>query len=165
MRVIAHRGNVEGPNPSEENKPEYIVEAIENGFEVEVDIWAILTDENQTQIYLGHDRPKYLISWEFIKKYSHEIWFHAKNLMALEYCLSYDDTVFWHQKDERTLVSNGKIWTYPDCSVGINSVLVLNEHLGPDFEVHRKSPLCYGVCTDFAKAHRLEINKILLGAK
>jgi len=30
MKLIAHRGNTDGPNPSEENNPEYIEEAIEN---------------------------------------------------------------------------------------------------------------------------------------
>jgi glycerophosphoryl diester phosphodiesterase len=46
MKLIAHRGNTEGPNPLEENKPEYIEEAIENGFDVEIDIWFVHKQNN-----------------------------------------------------------------------------------------------------------------------
>jgi hypothetical protein len=28
MKLIAHRGNIDGPNPLEENRPEYIEAAI-----------------------------------------------------------------------------------------------------------------------------------------
>ena len=34
MHLIAHRGNISGPNPKRENTPEYIEEAIEKGFDV-----------------------------------------------------------------------------------------------------------------------------------
>ena len=59
MKLIAHRGNTEGPNPLEENKPEYIEQAIENGFDVEIDIWYITQTK---QFFLGHNKPEYLIT-------------------------------------------------------------------------------------------------------
>jgi hypothetical protein len=39
MILIAHRGNLDGPNPSMENHPDYIDAAINAGFHVEVDLW------------------------------------------------------------------------------------------------------------------------------
>ena len=38
MKLIAHRGNIHGENPSEENKPEYIDAAIDKGYDVEIDV-------------------------------------------------------------------------------------------------------------------------------
>ncbi len=37
MIWIAHRGNLEGPNKERENEPSYLKEAIEAGYDVEVD--------------------------------------------------------------------------------------------------------------------------------
>ena len=41
MILIAHRGNINGPNPIEENKPEYLLSTIEKGYHVELDLWYI----------------------------------------------------------------------------------------------------------------------------
>ena len=38
MILIAHRGNVSGPNPEMENNPLYIDRALEKGYDVEIDI-------------------------------------------------------------------------------------------------------------------------------
>ena len=38
MKLIAHRGNVSGPKPSQENNPEYIDEALFAGFDAEIDL-------------------------------------------------------------------------------------------------------------------------------
>jgi hypothetical protein len=39
MIFISHRGNLSGINKNEENKPEYILNALNSNFSVEVDIW------------------------------------------------------------------------------------------------------------------------------
>ena len=39
MILISHRGNLKGINPQRENEPLYIVEALEKGFDVEIDVW------------------------------------------------------------------------------------------------------------------------------
>ena len=41
MIYIAHRGNLAGPNSDDENKPEYLLKAINAGFYVETDLWLI----------------------------------------------------------------------------------------------------------------------------
>ena len=38
-KLYSHRGNLFGPIPERENKPDYIDEAISAGFNVEIDIW------------------------------------------------------------------------------------------------------------------------------
>ena len=160
MLIISHRGNIVGTNPSRENSPEYILEAISQGFDVEVDIWVLkVSDEevsNQTQIYFGHDFPTYRVEESFIKKHNDKIWFHAKNLEALEYCLLQTEHTFWHENDTRTITSNGYIWTYPGRQVGVFSILVLTEEVGV---LHLPLPDCAGICTDFALMHRNVINE------
>ena len=56
MVLISHRGNLTGSNPERENSQTYIQEALNKGFNVEVDVWVV-----NNQIYLGHDAPQYLI--------------------------------------------------------------------------------------------------------
>jgi hypothetical protein len=40
MIYISHRGNTTGPKPELENNPQYVEQAIADGFDVEVDLWA-----------------------------------------------------------------------------------------------------------------------------
>ena len=53
MILISHRGNLDGPKPEKENNPKYIWEALNEGYQVEIDVWY---DKGW---WLGHDRPKY----------------------------------------------------------------------------------------------------------
>ena len=41
MKIISHRGNLNGPNKNLENRLDTIEKAIQLGFDVEVDIWLI----------------------------------------------------------------------------------------------------------------------------
>ena len=54
MIFIAHRGNTRGPNPIKENRADYLFEALNQGYEIEIDIW--YEDE---QWWLGHDEPRW----------------------------------------------------------------------------------------------------------
>ena len=60
MKIISHRGNLNGVDSKNENKPETIVKALDLGFDVEIDIRVI-----NGEIYLGHDEPQYKIDLEF----------------------------------------------------------------------------------------------------
>ena len=62
MILIAHRGNVSGPNPEMENNPLYIDRALEKGYDVEVDIRGSF----YTKFYLGHDEQQYMVSPEWL---------------------------------------------------------------------------------------------------
>ena len=76
MHFISHRGNLKGPNKNLENKPNYIQEALDKGFDVEIDVWL-----NKEKFYLGHDKALYETDINFIGQ--KKIWVHAKNIEAL----------------------------------------------------------------------------------
>ena len=62
MILISHRGNISGPNLDKENRPEYIQQALNEGYNVEVDVW--YQDQGW---FLGHDKPQHLINIEYLK--------------------------------------------------------------------------------------------------
>lgn len=149
MRLIAHRGNINGPNPLEENKPEYIEAAIAQGFDVEIDV---RYDTFDNQIYLGHDKKQYVIDWFWFAKYRDYLWIHCKNIQAL-YEFSYETSgfnYFWHQNDDFTLTSTNKIWTYPGKPYTSMSVIVMPEcEKNIDEFVDLRAYNCYGICSDY----------------
>lgn len=145
MKVIAHRGNLSGPNPKLENNPDYLLKAIEKGYDVEVDVWY---DKIQNQIFLGHDNPMYLIKDKKFLKNEH-MWCHAKNLDALEFMLKNKIHCFWHEHDERTLTSKGYIWTYPYKETVVEKSVICM--ISPDDQAPKD---CYGICTDWVKKHK-----------
>ena len=76
MILIAHRGNINGVKPELENGQRYCEEAIEQGFDIEIDVcWY------QGIFWTGHDRPQYRVKTDFLKK--KEVWCHAKDIIAL----------------------------------------------------------------------------------
>lgn len=107
MMLIAHRGNTVGPSASE-NKPEYLAEAIERGFTVEVDVWT-----TRGGLWFGHDRAEHLVPDGWIERYASSSIFHCKNLEALVSMRLIGCHYFWHQEDEYTLTSKGVVWVYP----------------------------------------------------
>jgi hypothetical protein len=141
MIKIAHRGNVNGPIPELENKPEYLIYAIEQGFEVEVDVWW-----HENAIWFGHEQPEYRVAPEVFYKIRDKAWFHCKNFNALHHFLDNQPTsrFFWHQEDDFTLTSNGYIWTYPGQATGNKSIKVdLN------LDNHELMYAPAGICTDY----------------
>ena len=104
MKIISHRGNINGPSDFE-NHPNRIKELLDKNIDCEIDIWYI----NKT-IFLGHDFGKYEIDLSFLQQKG--LWCHAKNLDALDIMLSNNINCFWHQTDDFTLTSNGFIWTF-----------------------------------------------------
>jgi hypothetical protein len=106
MKYIAHRGNIDGPNPAHENTYEYLRHAWAQGHDVECDLIA-----HRGILYMGHDEPAEPANTNFIQQDS--VWCHAKNLEALELLLAMRTNCFWHEKDTVTLTSRGNIWCYP----------------------------------------------------
>ena len=56
MLLISHRGNLDKINFDDENKPDYILAAIELGYEVEIDLWVV-----NKKLFLGHDYGEFAI--------------------------------------------------------------------------------------------------------
>jgi alpha-glucosidase (family GH31 glycosyl hydrolase) len=149
MKFIAHRGLVNGPDVNLENRPEQINAAIEQGFDVEVDVWYV-----DGEIRLGHDGPDYCVDLSFLKR--KQIWAHAKNPQALEYLLNNDVHCFWHDSDERTLTSQGYIWTYPNKETFTKSVIVVLEK-----ELTLVNTNIFGVCGDYVASWKTSCSNLL----
>jgi hypothetical protein len=142
MKLISHRGNLNGKNIELENEPSYISDALSQGFDVEIDVWF-----KNGKFFLGHDYPKYEVVKQFLKNKS--LWCHAKNIECLYEIIDDDDIhSFWHQKDDVTLTSKNILWTYPGQNLTKKSVCVLPEKTNHNLTEIKK---CFGVCSDFVK--------------
>ena len=153
MKYIAHRGNLTGRNKDLENTENYIITALNLGFDVEIDVWYY-----GDQFYLGHDNPSNITNLKFLKKDG--LWIHCKNIKALEFLLKEGCHTFFHDKDDCTLTSKGIIWTYPGKELTLNSVAV-----SPS-ENFFKNPCdfidCFGICSDIILniKHNMERKKV-----
>ena len=72
----------------------------------------------------------------------------VKNLEALEYMLVNNIHCFWHEHDQRTLTSEGYIWTYPDQETNFKSIICM---INPEDTAPED---CYGICTDWVNKHK-----------
>jgi len=105
-QFIAHRGNTTGPEPSFENRIEYLLHAYDLCGGIECDI-----QMHNDRLYFGHDDPQEIVSPDIIMQNN---WFcHAKDLDSLSALLEMGAHTFWHQQDTVTLTSKGYIWCYP----------------------------------------------------
>lgn len=145
MKLIAHRGNLTGPNPIRENSIDYIEEAISEGFDVEIDLRV-----KDNQYYLGHDNPQYFVTLEWLEKNKKYLWIHCKNREALEKMSNTDFNYFWHESDSYTLTSKGVGWVYPGQIPYANSVIVMPESISLYNFSHGVEYIksSYGICTD-----------------
>tara|TARA_Y100000816_G_scaffold246155_1_gene194394 strand:+ start:645 stop:1094 length:450 start_codon:yes stop_codon:yes gene_type:complete len=140
MQIIAHRGNLNGPNHKMENNPKYILNAISKNYHVELDLWYI-----NNILYLGHDKPQYNIDIEFILNIKKSIYCHCKNIDTLVFLLNNYPEIecFFHDKDECVLTSKNKIWNYPGSKLTDKSICVMPENSNQIPEN------CFGICTDY----------------
>ena len=147
MIFISHRGNLSGPNPIDENKLDYILNALNENFEVEVDLWF-----KKNKFYLGHDEPQYELNIDFFDK--KKIWIHAKNLECFYELNKYNLNFFWHENDKIVLTSKGYLWNYPGTLLSERSICVLPE------KNYEKKINCLGICSDYIKNYYDRYNNI-----
>ncbi len=151
MIIISHRGNIEGPNPKKENSPKYIIEALKQKYNVEIDIWLV-----DNKWYLGHDEPKYKIDGDFLF-YTPGLWLHCKNESAFKnLCIrkingNLCGIFFWHENDTYALTSNFLLWTFPRRPLSDLSIAVI-----PELSAYTDKELkkCVGVCTNLSKYYK-----------
>jgi hypothetical protein len=145
MIIIAHRGLLNGPSKELENHPQQIETAIDENFNVEIDVRYI--DGN---LFLGHDDSQYPIDVEWLESISPFSWIHCKNVDALLFFKrqSHPFHYFWHEEDTLTLTSKGFIWVYPGKQPVRNSIAVMPEIHNDDVSE------CYGICTDYSYDYR-----------
>ena len=145
LTIISHRGYLDGPDTTRENKPDAIAECIQHGFDCEIDIRLI-----EGQLYLGHDDPHTPINTSFLDTNSNRLWIHAKHLDIIPYLATTTYNWFWHETDKVTLTSHGKIWCYPGTYVPNAYTVMIDKTLPKEKE------FAAGICTDFP----LEIAKL-----
>jgi hypothetical protein len=122
MKIISHRGNLQGVIAELENSPLYIRAALE------YNNW-----------YLGHDKPQYRIDQAFLE--DNRLWCHAKNKEAFLKMIEIGVNCFWHQNDNFTLTSIGIPWCYPGNYIPNGIVVELGKK--------KQIPKVYGICTDY----------------
>lgn len=152
MKLIAHRGNINGPNIETENTLDQIEYCINLNFDVEIDLWKV-----DNKLYLGHDNPVIIVSKDFLLEYKDFLWIHCKNLNALEYMRIYFYdyfNYFWHENDQFTLTSQNYIWSYPEkmSEIHQNTLRRIFLHFGKLTEKDiNYLEMCkfYGLCTDY----------------
>jgi len=140
MKLIAHRGNIFGPNPELENQPQYIRNTIQLGYDCEIDVHYI-----DGKYYLGHDLPQYNIELSFFIQNREKLWIHCKNFEAFDRLIQIKElNIFWHQNDEYTLTSHQYIWAYPKMKVSNRCIILMPEW--NDFWFEKEG---YGICSDY----------------
>ena len=148
MILISHRGNINGKLSEKENHPDYILAAIQAGYEVEIDVWF-----KDGKFMLGHDEPQYEFPFELMQNHYSKLWLHCKNLEALEMFLKLDATgsklnYFWHESDKVTLTSKNIMWAYPGTQPLKGSIAVLPEWKEDDVSQ------CAGICSDYIEKYK-----------
>jgi hypothetical protein len=143
MILISHRGNISGPNPEQENNPEYIVEALKQGYDVEIDVWF-----KDNKFMLGHDEPQYEFPFELIDQHYPKLWIHCKNIDALSKLNELDPNgskvnYFWHENDLGVLTSKSYIWS---TNLINNGILVM-----PELFDRQPIETTMGICSDYIK--------------
>lgn len=143
MRLISHRGNISGPSPLVENTHGFIQAAIDDGYDVEIDVRLI-----NGSLYLGHDNPEHPVELTWLMDRKHNLWIHTKNFGALDFLLGKGLKVFYHQLEKHTVIGNTNvIWSHDLSEASERSIIplislddvLLNKNLSMRF---------YGVCSD-----------------
>ena len=138
MKLIAHRGNLAGPDKNNENTLSTINKVLELGYDIELDVRLV-----DGIWYLGHDNPDYQFDPDFLK--DNRIWTHCKNYQALNQLITEPKiNCFWHQEDDYTITSKGYIWAYPGKISGSNSICVM-----PEWNSMQVPKDVYGICSDY----------------
>lgn len=141
--LISHRGNIDSLKPDFENQPSYIDLAISLGYDVEMDVRVV-----NDLLFLGHDSPDYQISLQWLLDRKYNLWIHAKNFGALQTLIDYDLRVFYHQKENHTIINGcNLIWSHELSEANQKSIIPLLSL--DDISKHSNYVHVYGICSDF----------------
>lgn len=145
---ISHRGNINGRIPEKENNPEYIIKAIDEGYDVEIDVWKI-----NSKLFLGHDEPQYEITIDFL--FNTKLWCHAKNFAALTMMVNHKDKIhfFSHNLDSHVLSSKGFIMSNIGEEIDENTICIMPEKT----KIYNKKDFekCAGICSDEIQRYKI----------
>jgi|2_EtaG_2_1085320.scaffolds.fasta_scaffold136400_2 hypothetical protein len=140
MILISHRGNINGEKLLLENTPTYIDNALKRGYEVEIDVWYI------DGFYLGHDGPQYKIELDWLLERQDKLWIHCKNFNALTQLIKTNLKLFYHEKEDYTIISNKCIWAHNLNNIDDKCIIPL---LSKEDVINWKPKKVLGVCSDY----------------
>jgi HKD family nuclease len=142
MILIAHRGNINGPNPDNENTIPYIKKTLEEGYDIEIDVRYV-----NGSFMLGHNNPNgWAAPIEMLQ--DERVWVHAKTIETLYELLQISNVhCFYHDFDNCTLTSKGFIWTYPGQKLTPKSICIIQGHSRKITKEYVY--LACGICSDF----------------
>jgi glycerophosphoryl diester phosphodiesterase len=149
MKIIAHRGLLQGPDKTKENTIEGVERCLSAGFDVEIDV---RYDGNHL-LNVGHDSTNFKVipSW----LYNDKLWIHTKDIETFEYLRDTDRNkelnYFYHTNEDFVLTSKGYIWAYP------GKIVKDSVWLFPERELEKYNYSCIksrlfnhiGICTDY----------------
>jgi hypothetical protein len=147
MLFISHRGNTDKIIPSRENSPDYILEALEQSFYVEIDIWLV-----NTTFYLGHDKPTHMIDKSFLKLHKDKLLLHCKDVKTFAF-LYKEYHCFYHTVEDIINTSRNYIITHVDHDILENTICMMPEKYNHSYKNLTK---CIGICSDVIKKYRDE---------
>lgn len=152
MLLIAHRGNCSGLNPERENTHDYIDEAIERGYDVEIDLWSW-----NDALWLGHDEPQYEVNGSWLDDRKDKLWIHCKNFKAMNLLVSSDLRMFFHEKESYTIINGtpSLIWAHDLSELSCKCIIPLlsMEDIVNNMQI-ADSESCYGICSDYVDTLR-----------
>ena len=146
MFFISHRGNIDGIKPELENTQLYIDEAIALGYDVEIDVW-----EENDKLYLGHDKPEREVDFDWLLERKEKLWVHTKNFNALYHLLNSDLRIFYHEKENHTIINNCNIiWSHELREANKLSIIPLLSLVQVEQWFYTTKPV-FGVCSDYIR--------------
>ena len=149
MLLISHRGNLTAIAPELENTPAYIQNAIDLGYDVELDVWY------NNGFFLGHDKPEYPIDFQWLYARKSNLWVHTKNFAALRELIDMDLRVFFHEKEKHTIINNCNIiWSHNLAEADEKSIIPLLSLEA--LKGYDRKPV-YGICSDFVSHFRKDL--------
>ena len=169
MILISHRGNINGKIPEKENTQEYIQQALDLGYHVEIDIW-----RENNKLFLGHDNAENEVEERWLLDRREKLWVHAKNPDAL-FHLTYETIpkekclcVFFHENDRYTIIQNernkhgvlvdGLIWAHDTRKINSKCIIPILDKTqceafrfdrSYDTSVKNLGEGVFGVCSDY----------------
>jgi len=139
---ILHRGNTNGPSLVTENNPSYLINVLEKGWDVEIDIW-----KTSDGLFLGHDKPTHFITDNDPILINKNTWIHCKNLDAYFYFRFHPNEhlyhYFSHDKDDITVTSKNIVWS--NINKNVKGGGTIQVFLTKEYEL----PKGVGICTDY----------------
>lgn len=138
--LISNRGNLNGINNQRENSPDYVKEALDKGYYVVVDVWAI-----GKHLAIGTHYAQHVVSIDFLQ--NPRIFARTNNVSTLTSLLESKVHCFLNIQD--SLTNGGLLWRgYPTLEVTPRCIVYMPEWmLGDINKVH--DVICTGICSNF----------------